>query len=154
MMSRRFVQAEIENGERREHFFVEIFGGPIFLRAELDIFPMNLDVGFQHPMLAVKAFALEQKRVRPIAPTPSGVQMPLRAADGNIHLGDAAAQTHATRLRVAFEKFAVRHATDDDKLIFHARMINRHDGKNNFVSQKGTKEAKAKIFLREIAAKF
>jgi hypothetical protein len=33
--------------------------------------------------------------------------MPLRAADGDVHVGRAAAQADAPRLRMAFEKFAV-----------------------------------------------
>src|ERR1044071_8326215 len=42
---------------------------------------MNLDVGFDDPMVSVRAEALEEKRVRPVAPLSALVQMPLCAAD-------------------------------------------------------------------------
>jgi hypothetical protein len=45
--------------------------------------------------------------------------MPLRGADGNVHARAAAAQTHASRLRVTFEKFLVGNPADDDGFVFH-----------------------------------
>ena len=85
------------------------------------IIKMKLQIGFDDPVMAVCPRALEEKCVRPRAPVFFRVEMSLRAADGLVHGGRADAQADAPRLRVAFEKFAVRKSGDDDGLVVHVR---------------------------------
>ena len=71
---------------------------------------VNLQVGFDHPMMAVGALALEQERVRPRAPLRALVQVALRAANRLVNERDAAGQADAPGPGVKFEELAVRQA--------------------------------------------
>jgi len=71
--------------------------------------------------------ALEKKNVRPIAPAAVAVEVPLRAADGDVHACRAAAQADPARLRVAFQKLTVGKAGDDCRVGVHDWLRRWHE---------------------------
>ena len=81
------VQAEIEDGKVRVKFFVVVFGDAIFLHAELDVFVVDLQIGFDDPVVAIVARALKDERVRPETPAFVGIKVAFGAADGFVDEG-------------------------------------------------------------------
>ena len=81
------VQSEIEDGEVGIEFFVVVFGDAIFLHAELDVFVVNLQIGFDDPVVAVGAEALKNEGVGPEAPAFVFIEVPFGAADGFVDEG-------------------------------------------------------------------
>lgn len=69
-------------------------------------------------MMAIGAHALEDERVRPIAPSFLLVEMAFRAANHLVHQGQPGGQPDAARLRVTFQERAIGQAGDDDGLIW------------------------------------
>ena len=112
-----FGQSEIEDGEVRVEFFVVVFGDAIFLDAELDVFVVDLEVGFDDPMVAVGARALKNKSVRPEAPAFLGVEVAFGAADGFVDEGQSTGESDAARARVEFQEFLVGEVGEADGFV-------------------------------------
>lgn len=100
-------QTEIQHGECGIEFLIEILGNPVFLNTELDMLSMDLQVGFDDPVVAIDALALEQEGVGPGTPGFVAVQVALSTADGFVDQGEAAAKADAAGLGVAFQEFLV-----------------------------------------------
>jgi len=83
-------QTEIEHGQRRVELFIEVFRNAIFLNAETDVPAMKLEIGFDDPVMAVVAFALEKKCMGPCAPFFPCVNVAFGAANCFVDESDAA----------------------------------------------------------------
>ena len=71
---------------------------------------MHLQVRLDHPVMAIRALALEQEGVRPRPPLFPFVQVAFGAADGFVDQRDAAGQPDAPGPGVEFQKLAIRQA--------------------------------------------
>src|SRR5262249_40407100 len=103
-----FAQAEIEHSQGRVEFLIEVFVQAVFLNAELEVLLMILEIGFDHPLVAVDADALKDERVGPPAPLAVRIEMPLGASDGAVGEGCAGGKPDAAGTGVTLEEFAVR----------------------------------------------
>ena len=111
------VQPEIEDGQIRVEFFVVVFGDAIFLHAELDVFVVDLQVGFDDPMMAIGAGALKDEGVGPNAPLFAGVEMAFGAADGFVDEGQSAGQANAAGAGMEFQEFLIGNVRDADGFV-------------------------------------
>lgn len=102
-----FFQAEVEDGEVGVEFFVVVFGDAVFLDAELDVFAVDLEVGFDEPVVAIGAGALKEKGVGPESPAFFFVEVAFGAADGFVDEGQSAGEADASGAGVEFEEFFV-----------------------------------------------
>ena len=114
-------EAEVEDGEAGVGFFVVVFAGAVFLDAELDVFVMELKIGFDDPVVAVGADALEEKSVGPAAPLTSGVEAALGAGDSVVNEGVAPGEADAAEAGVAGEKLSVGEVGLAEEGWFHRR---------------------------------
>jgi hypothetical protein len=79
----------------------------ILLHAEANVFPMNLQIALDHPMLSVEPPAMEKKCVRPPAAAVGARHVPLRELDRAADQIGTARESDTARLGVSFEEFAV-----------------------------------------------
>ena len=101
-------QPEVEHRQVGVELLVEILRDTILLHPELDVFAVHLQVGFDDPVMAIRALALEQKRVRPRVPVLALIQVALGTADGSIHERDTAGKSNAPGPGVEFQKLPIR----------------------------------------------
>ena len=73
----------------------------------MDVLSMDLQVGFDDPMMAIGAPALKQERMRPRAPLFLRIQVAFGAANGPVDQRDAARQANAACPGIAFQEFPV-----------------------------------------------
>jgi hypothetical protein len=86
----RLRQSEVKHSQRGVKLFIEVFRHPIFLNTKADMPAMKLQIRFNDPMMAVVAFALKKKCVRPRAPFFLAMNVTFGAANGFVYQGIAA----------------------------------------------------------------
>src|SRR5436190_15006226 len=105
---------KIKDCQTREEAFVEVFGDSVFLHAELDVFAMDLQVGFDDPMMSIQSGPLEEESMGPQPPFFRNVQMPLRAANRLVDQRHPAGKTNAPGFGITVQKVAIGYAGYDD----------------------------------------
>lgn len=84
------------------------------------MFPVDLQIGFDDPMVAIVAGALKDEGVGPDAPLFVFIEVAFGAADGFVDEGQAAGKSDAARAGVEFQEFLVGEIGDADGFVFES----------------------------------
>ena len=103
----RGVEAKIQDRDVRIFRGVEVAASAVFLHAQTHMFRAHVEVGFDHPPVAIDAAFAEDEGVRPQAAMAVGGQRALRLADQLVEPLLAAAQADSGRRGVAFDEGSV-----------------------------------------------
>src|SRR5213076_3134385 len=123
---------EIEYGQRGVEVFVKVFRDAVLLYAQPDVSAIDLEVRFDHPVMAVGPAALKQKLMRPETPAALIIEVAFRAGNGLVNQRDSTGKADSPGLGVLLEKLRVRQAGDGDDLVhekpaFASRMTWDHE---------------------------
>src|SRR4051812_8877923 len=100
-------QPEIDHRQRTVAFVVEILRRPVFLHAESDVLPFDVEIRLEYPVVPIRPPPLKKKGMRPSAPLSIFDLVPLAAIDQPVDQRRPTHDPNPPRPGMLLEKLAV-----------------------------------------------